>query len=68
MYAKYEGKQELKSKTLKLQEMLTNYLLTLKNQFLASMDNILKSLLNKLNYPYLYDDIQVSISNKIKTK
>jgi hypothetical protein len=58
MCIKFEGRQEMRLKTIRLQEAINNYLMSMKNQMIISIDNVIKYMINKLNYPYYYDEIK----------
>jgi hypothetical protein len=61
-------KQEMKLKATRLQETVSNYFMTMKNQVMNSIDAIFRVVSGKVNYPYVYTQNHVNIFNKIKNR
>jgi hypothetical protein len=57
-----------KVKSRILQEALYNYFIIMKSHITSSIDTVSRVITNRLNYPYLYQEDQLDIFNKIKLK
>ena len=57
-----------KVKSRVFQEAIYNYFIIMKSQITSSIDAVSKVMTNKLQYPYLYNQRQLDIFNKIKNK
>jgi hypothetical protein len=68
MCDKLEVKEEMRVKATRLQETINSYLVDLKSQVVSSMESVLKYMMDQINYPYCYDEVQANICNKIKNR
>jgi hypothetical protein len=57
-----------KVKSRILQEAVYNYFIIMKGHLTSSIDAVSRVITNRLNYPYLHQEGQLDIFNKIKLK
>ena len=61
-------KTDVKVKVRPLQEAIYNYFMIMKSQISSSIDAVSRVLNNRLSYPYLSQQDQLSVHKKIKNR